>query len=55
MDFHCLAGPRNVIVDLKNGVLYFYCLCGIYPLQSGEVNCLNFVFLVGGNASSNPT
>ena len=34
MDFHCLAGPRNVSVDLKYDVL---CLCGEYPLESGEV------------------
>ena len=35
MDFHRLARPRNVSVDLKYDVLCL-CLCSVYPLESGE-------------------
>ena len=35
MDSKCLAGPRNVSVDLKYVVCE--CLSIVYPLESGEV------------------
>ena len=36
MDFHCLAGPRNLSVDLNYDVLCACeCLCTVYPLESG--------------------
>ena len=51
IDFQCLAGPRNVSVDLKYDVL---CYCNGLPACVGKSNGLNFV-LVGGNACCNPT
>ena len=37
MEFHCLAGPTNVSVDLNK--MFFACesFCTVYPLELGEV------------------
>ena len=36
-DFHLLAGPRNVSIDLKYDALCLKCLCAVYLLEMGEV------------------